>query len=295
MNVYKNRFGVGDSLENKILQNLTLLESEADDSIDRLTRLAAKITGTPIAFVSIVDQKRQVFLSQFGLPGLQASERKLSHSFCRYVVSGGEPIIVEDARLEKTLKDNPAVSEIGIISYLGVPLLVEDDVVLGTFCVIDRQQRQWREADIYLLQELARSVITEIELIFERTNRIKVESELEEINNNVGSRLDKQTLEIKQTNENLVEIDRIKSLYIDNVSMEMLLPVTNLSLYLKLLKDGRPEKQKHYMKILRKQSERLSELIRMIIEFSDLKPEDWLSSYKEMSQTLLKERLSSSI
>jgi GAF domain-containing protein len=250
---------------------------------------------TPIAFVSIVDERRQVFLSQYGLPAELTEQSKISASFCRYVVAGGEPMVVEDSRREPALQDNPAVSEIGIIAYLGMPLMMPDGTVMGTFCVIDRQTRKWQEKEVYLLQVLARSVVTEIELIIERANRGKIEAELHEINANIESTLDKQILEIKRTNELLAKIDRFKSSYIERLAMEMLLPVTNLSLYLKLLRDGRPEKQNQYMCILKKQSERLSELIRMLLEFSDHRPEDWLSSNEDSSQSIMKDRLSSSI
>eukprot|EP01136_Pigoraptor_vietnamica_P010045 Opistho-1_new@47199 len=46
-----------------------LLDSIAEESFDRLTRLASKITGAPVAFVSLLDAHRDFYKSTFGLDG----------------------------------------------------------------------------------------------------------------------------------------------------------------------------------------------------------------------------------
>jgi len=154
-------------LERLILLRATdLLDTPAEESFDRFTRLASSILQTPAALVSLVDQDRQYFKSCIGLPAPWATSRQtpLSHSFCQHVVSTAEPLVVADARLHPLVKDNLAIAELGVIAYLGIPLTVFDGHVLGALCVIDTQPREWTDRDIEILKELAALVVEQIEL-----------------------------------------------------------------------------------------------------------------------------------
>jgi CheY-like chemotaxis protein len=66
-----------------------VLDSSAEESFDRYTRLAVRLLGVPVALVSLVEGDRQFFKSCVGLPLPWATEREtpLSHSFCQHVVT----------------------------------------------------------------------------------------------------------------------------------------------------------------------------------------------------------------
>src|SRR5689334_22360279 len=87
-----------------------LLDAPADEAFDRLTRLAARLLGAPIAFVSLLDEDHQVFKSAVGLPEPLASSRSAprSYGFCRRIVQTGEPFAVDDARQDPLTRQNPA-------------------------------------------------------------------------------------------------------------------------------------------------------------------------------------------
>ena len=148
------------------LHESALLDSPAEAAFDRFTRLAARWLGVPVALVSLVDDHRQFFKSAVGLPEPWASSREtpLSHSFCQYGVTTNEPLIVMDAREHPWLRENLAISELGVIAYAGIPLLTDQEQVLGMFCVIDSTPRKWSEEELSTLRELAAMVGTEIEL-----------------------------------------------------------------------------------------------------------------------------------
>jgi signal transduction histidine kinase/CheY-like chemotaxis protein len=158
-----------------------LLDSPAEPSFDRLARLAANFLGSPVALVSLVDAERQFFKSCIGLPEPWASRREapLSHSFCKHVLATREPLVINDARLHPLVKDNPAIADLSVIAYLGIPLAV-DDQVIGSFCVIDGNPRSWTDDEIALLRDLAESVITEIRLRSERDQLVRQGEELRE-------------------------------------------------------------------------------------------------------------------
>ena len=144
----------------------TFLDSPPEEAFDRVTRLAARLLGAPISLIALAAGDRQIFKSAVGLPEPFASRRSTppSYSFCRHVIESGAPLVVEDARRHPLVRTNPAIRELGWISYAGVPLTTGEGLVLGALSVIDGNPRLWSERDIALLQDLAASVVTEIEL-----------------------------------------------------------------------------------------------------------------------------------
>lgn len=159
----------GGLAEAKRLQALAaaeLLDSGAEESFDRFTRLASRFLGVPVSLVSLVDDQRQYFKSMVGLCEPWASRRQtpLSHSFCRHVVMSEQPLLVSDARNDPRVRDNPAVSELAVVAYLGIPLRDSEGFVLGSFCAIDDDVRQWNAEEVAVMEDLAAAVMAEIEL-----------------------------------------------------------------------------------------------------------------------------------
>ena len=70
-----------------------------DEPFDRLARLAARILEVPTSLVTIVEEDRQRFPGQAGLPEPWATRREtpLSYSFCKHVVAAGAPVEIADA------------------------------------------------------------------------------------------------------------------------------------------------------------------------------------------------------
>lgn len=156
---------IGDPERLAALRRTLLLDSPQEPSFDRLTELASLILDAPVSLVSLVDADRQFLKSCVGLGDPLATEREtpLSHSFCKYVVATGDPLIVDDAREHPLVMDNPAIADLNVIAYAGIPLIL-DGQALGSFCVIDHEPRQWTDRQIEILRGLAASAMTEIEL-----------------------------------------------------------------------------------------------------------------------------------
>jgi GAF domain-containing protein len=116
-----------------------LLDTPSEEAFDRLTRLATTVLRVPVALVSLVDGRRQFFKSCVGLPEPWSSLRQtpLTHSFCKHAVASGEPLIVSDSRKNPLVMNNPAVSELGVIAYAGMPLTTTEGHTLGAIGVID--------------------------------------------------------------------------------------------------------------------------------------------------------------
>src|SRR4030095_16032069 len=141
-----------------------LLDTPAEEPFDRFTRLATRMFKTPVALVSIVDDHRQFFKSAIGLPEPWQTQRQtpLSHSFCKHAVALQEPLVIADARKDPQYRDNPAVRDLKIVAYAGVPLTLSGSS-LGAFCVINTEPHAWSYDEVQMLRELAACVMHEID------------------------------------------------------------------------------------------------------------------------------------
>ena len=102
------------------LRSFEILDTQADEAFDRFTRIAAKILGTPIALVSLVDEARQWFKSAHGI---DAAETPRDWAFCAYAIQDDKILVVDDATLDPRFADNPLVTGAPDIRfYAGAPL-----------------------------------------------------------------------------------------------------------------------------------------------------------------------------
>ncbi len=143
-----------------------VMDSRRVAELDRLTRLATALLGTSVSLISLVDDKRQFFRSQTGLaePWASARQTPLTHSLCQHVVTSGDMLVVDDAREHEDLRNSSAIEALGAVAYLGVPLTTAGGEILGSFCAIDPQPREWSDEDIETVQELASAAATMIDL-----------------------------------------------------------------------------------------------------------------------------------
>jgi diguanylate cyclase (GGDEF)-like protein/PAS domain S-box-containing protein len=154
-----------------------VLDTPPEQAFDRLTSLAASVLRAPVALVSFVDADRQFFKSGVGLPERWAADREspLAYSLCQHVVESAAPLAVDDARRDARLRNSPAVREVGIVAYAGVPIAAADGHVLGSLCAMDFVPRAWTPEDLAALAHLAESAVTEITLRTELGERRRAE------------------------------------------------------------------------------------------------------------------------
>ncbi len=147
------------------LRSYQILDSLEEQEYDDLTALAADICGTPVSLISLIDKDRQWFKSKVGLGGdLRETDRE--SAFCAHTIStGGQPLIVPDARLDPRFANNPLVhNDPNVVFYAGVPLVSAEGYDLGSICVIDHQPRKLTERQTTSLQRLGRQVVKLFEL-----------------------------------------------------------------------------------------------------------------------------------
>ena len=169
------------------LRDLGLSEA-ADPEMERFAERVCEALRVPVSLVALAQLDRSVFPGACGLPSPWAEQRAapISHSFCRYIVESGESLVIDDARRHALVHDNPAVTEVGIVAYAGMPITVDDGNVLGALCAIDGVPRTWSEQELRILADLARDCQNAVRLRLsrldaqrERTRRDRVEAQLQ--------------------------------------------------------------------------------------------------------------------
>ena len=148
------------------LRRTRLLDTSPEEAFDRLTRLVCRLLSVPTALVSLVETDRQFFKSAIGLPQpwLIRRETSLLHSFCQHVVATGAPLVVQDANQHPVLSENLAIPDLGVVAYLGMPLITADGHVLGALCAIGPEPRTWTDGDAAALRDLAAVTMSEVTL-----------------------------------------------------------------------------------------------------------------------------------
>lgn len=155
------------------LHRLEILDAPEEETFDALTRFAADIFGTDIAVVSLVDSKRQRFLSHHGL---EARETPREASLCAHaILTPAEVMVVPDALQDKRFRDNKLVTgEPNIRFYAGAPIIANDDMLIGAFCIIDTQPRPpLNDRQQHLLRHFAQMAMHEMELRKSREDALK--------------------------------------------------------------------------------------------------------------------------
>jgi diguanylate cyclase (GGDEF)-like protein len=157
------------------LRDLGILDTPAEERFDRLTRLARRILGVPMAMISLVDADRQWYKSS---PGSEVQQTPRRVSFCGHAILGDETFVVADARTDSRFADNPLVTgEPGVRFYAGQPLKAPGGERVGTLCVVDNRPREMAPEDIESLKDLAALAERELALAELGQEQLKLAAE----------------------------------------------------------------------------------------------------------------------
>jgi signal transduction histidine kinase len=169
--LYKNESGRIESLRSYLV-----LDSESEDEIDNLTQLASEICETPISLVSLIDTDRQWFKSKVGL---EVNETSRDIAFCAHAINESEDFfIVEDARTDNRFFDNPLVlNDPLVIFYAGIVLKSDEELPLGTLCVIDHTPRKLSDKQIRTLKTISKQIMNLLN--YKKSIRIQEELRLQ--------------------------------------------------------------------------------------------------------------------
>ena len=144
------------------LRRYRILDTAPEQAFDDLTLLAAQICETPIALITLLDEKRQWFKSRLGT---SATDTARSIAFCAHTIQQDDMFVVPDTLADERFRENPlVVGEPGVRFYMGAPLITHDGHALGSLCVLDRVPRTLTAEQQAALDALRRQTVAQLEL-----------------------------------------------------------------------------------------------------------------------------------
>lgn len=151
---------VATTLSNRArLRALARISENQAPALDSLTRIGAVAYCVPTTLITYLDPSTSRYLSTCGYD-LSATD-PAQQSMCKYVVHMDEVVAIGDLGERQFL--SPRGVELGVAAYIGAPWHI-DGHVMGTFCVLDVEKRDWEEHDIDLVRsfadEVSRLVVT---------------------------------------------------------------------------------------------------------------------------------------
>src|SRR5215212_184804 len=145
-----------------VLRRYCILDTPPEPEFDDVARLAAQVCETPVALITLVDDRRQWFKAEVGL-GMR--ETPLNASICAKAILHQGLFVVPDTTKDRRFRFNPlVVGDPRLRFYAGVRLETPDGLPLGTICVLDFQPRTLSDKQAFALRTLARQVMSQLEL-----------------------------------------------------------------------------------------------------------------------------------
>jgi PAS domain S-box-containing protein len=143
------------------------------DVLDGLARAASQLVSAPLVLVNLPTPTGLRLIGMTGATGEAANRRTLplSRSLCDVVVQTETPLIIDDLVSHPLGQQRPGMQQLGVRSYLAVPISSRRGRTLAAFSAYDRTTRVWTAEQIAGLEDLARAAAVEIELRISRRQR----------------------------------------------------------------------------------------------------------------------------
>ena len=239
----------------KVLKKYSILDSLPEEEYDAITKIASSICDTPIALVSIIDEKRQWFKSNHGM---ETKETHRDLAFCAHsILNPNEIFEVEDATKDERFFDNPlTIGAPNVIFYAGAPLNTSEGYPLGTLCVIDNKPKKLNDTQKEALNLLANQVVR----LFE---------------------LRKSNAKLKSANKDIVKLNDRLNNFAFRLTHDLKSPINNINFLIDVLKED------HFELFKETQAENYFNLIADRISYMDNLINDILAYSKVTSKNIV--------
>jgi len=153
------------------LSDLDIDYGSLSESFKDLTHLAAKVAGTEISLINLIDVYTQWTVARHGLDLHQMTREE---SVCQYTITQADQFEVPDLSADDRFNKNFYVGEpLSLRYYFGVPLKDNDGLNIGALCVLDTKLKMLSPEKIELLKIIAVEIM----------NRIKTYQTMESLQN----------------------------------------------------------------------------------------------------------------
>lgn len=169
---------VNEKLRRAALREYNILNSGPDEDYDNLTFLAAAISNSPVAKISIIDNKRIWNKSVFGA---RITEINRENSFCNLTIH-------KDCKINILKRsEDPEVFEAakGMYNreynfYAGIPMYDPHGHAIAVFCIFDTEEKELSEDQLKGLNALAKQSMKLFESRKQKIKLVQVQKKLKE-------------------------------------------------------------------------------------------------------------------
>jgi class 3 adenylate cyclase len=146
------------------LRSYAILDTPPERCYDELVELAARICGTPFAYVKFFDDTRVWFKSQIGFPP-DFKEFPRQATLCNWTLCQPDLVVIPDCAADERFRNHAIVTEWPKCRfYCSMPLIDTEGYALGTFCVFDQVPREMGPEEQDAVRTLAHQILAHLQL-----------------------------------------------------------------------------------------------------------------------------------
>lgn len=226
--------------ENRLTEVQKFLQIDFNNlaEFQNLVDLAAKLCDTPIALITLLDEKSNWLKVRSGVD-VEVMPRETS--FCQYAIQQDELLIIPDATKDSRFDNNPLVqSDPNLRFYAAAPLISSNGLKLGSLCLFDLKPNNLNELQREVLTLLSRQAIAFMELEVSRKE------------------LHEQIAEKDEKNQSLMKIALLQSHQIRQ-------PLTSIMGLVNLIKKGYQTVDEEWLELFEKATDNFDTTIHSIV------------------------------
>jgi CheY-like chemotaxis protein len=134
---------------------------ETTETFDRISRLVASHFDVTVAFVGLIDEYEERFLTCHGADWERLSRED---TICTYAMLEEDVTVIEDVQADSRFEHNETLRALGIRSYAGATIAAPNGQAIGQLCVTNEQPRSYTDEEQRDLQLFADEVAEQLEL-----------------------------------------------------------------------------------------------------------------------------------
>lgn len=144
------------------LINFNILEKMPENELMPLVKLAAFVSQTSVAVLSIIDGKRHYIKAKIGL---SVYDMQNDFDFCHTVIQSNDYTEIADAMKDPEFSMSPlVVGHPNFRFFAGVPIATKEGFNIGSICILDTKPKHLYPEQVETLKKIAAQVTVLLEL-----------------------------------------------------------------------------------------------------------------------------------
>jgi GAF domain-containing protein len=158
----------------RVLTEAGIVAAPLEPALERICEEARQHFEVAISLITLVERQRLMVKAACGI---DVTEMPRDGAFCAYTILADEVFVIPDMSADERFRHTPWVTgEPHARFYAGKPPIYQENVRLGSLCVLDTQPRSFSRGDKAELREMADRAVSvmatqEIEALMQASRR----------------------------------------------------------------------------------------------------------------------------